>query len=120
MYVNDLEATRDFFIKYLNAVPGEMYHNPRTGLKTYFLSFGNECRLEIMSRPEINDGDKDIYRCGYNHIAFSLGSKEQVDRLTAKLKTDGFEIISGPRTTGDGYYESCFKDAEGNLIELSE
>ena len=38
------------------------------------------------------------------HIAFSVGSKEKVDVLTARLKADEYKVVSGPRTTGDGYY----------------
>ena len=45
--------------------------------------------------------------------------KEKVDELTAKLKEDGYEIISGPRITGDGYYESCVVEIEGNQIEIT-
>ena len=53
------------------------------------------------------------------HIAFSLGSKERVDELTAQMKQDGYEVISGPRTTGDGYYESCIIGVERNQIEIT-
>ena len=42
-----------------------------------------------------------------------------MDALTARLKADGYEVISGPRITGDGYYESCIATVEGNLIELT-
>ena len=42
-----------------------------------------------------------------------------MDALTERLKVDGFEVVDGPRMTGDGYYESCFVDAEGNQIELT-
>ena len=42
-----------------------------------------------------------------------------MDRLTARLKADGYEVVSGPRTTGDGYYESCIVTTEGNQIELT-
>ena len=59
-------------------------------------------------------------RTGYAHIAFSVGSKEKVDELTAQLKADGYEAVSGPRTTGDGYYESCMVAIEGNQIEITE
>jgi lactoylglutathione lyase len=47
-----------------------------------------------------------------------VGSKEQVDCLTERLRSAGYEVISGPRTTGDGYYESCIIDIEGNQIEI--
>ena len=67
----------------------------------------------------MTDLPKDLVRTGYVHIAFSVGSKEKVDALTAQLKSDGYEIVSGPRTTGDGYYESCIVAIEGNQIEIT-
>ena len=63
--------------------------------------------------------DKPLNRTGYAHIAFSVGSKEKVDELTERLKSDGFEVESGPRSTGDAYYESCVVAIEGNLIEIT-
>ena len=119
MYVSYLEAAKDFFIKYFGAVPNEGYHNEKTGFCSYFLSFDDGARLEIMNSPLLENGEKSVCAAGYAHIAFSLGSKEAVDELTEKLKADGFEVISGPRTTGDGYYESAIIGFEGNLIEIT-
>lgn len=119
IYVNDLEAAKDFFVKYFAAVPGEIYRNEKTGFSSYFLGFENGAKLEIMNRPEIKKEEKPILKSGYAHLAFSLGSKSAVDELTKKLKTDGFEITNGPRTTGDGFYESAFIGIEGNIIELT-
>lgn len=119
MYVTDLEAVKDFFVKYFDAKSNNGYHNLKTNFRSYFLSFDDGARLEIMNRPQIVDSIKDINRTGYIHIAFSLGSSEKVDQLTAKLQSDGYEVISAPRTTGDGYYESCIVDLEGNQIELT-
>ena len=67
----------------------------------------------------MSDISKDLARTGYIHIAFSVGSKERVDSLTAQPQTDGYEVVSGPRTTGDGYYESCVVGIEGNQIEIT-
>ena len=119
LYVNDLEGARKFFMKYLGAQSNDGYHNPRTNFRSYFLSFDDGARLEIMNKPEMPDLPKDLARTGYAHIAFSVGSKEKVDVLTAQLKADGYEVISGPRTTGDGYYESCIVAIEGNQIEIT-
>ncbi|MCR4694742.1 MAG: VOC family protein [Pseudobutyrivibrio sp.] len=119
MYVNNLEAARDFFVKYLDGKSNEGYHNKNTDFRSYFISFDDGARLEIMNKPEMVDDKKSLNRTGYIHLAFSLGSKERVDELTARLKQDGYEIVSGPRTTGDGYYESCLVVFEGNQIELT-
>ena len=89
-------------MKYFNATANECYHNKKTDFRSYFLSFDNGARLEIMNKPQMKDDEKSLNRTGFVHIAFSLGSKKAVDELTEKLKNDGYEIISGPRTTGDG------------------
>lgn len=120
MYVNDLEKAKDFFVRYFDGKANEGYHNKTTDFRSYFLSFEDGARLELMQRPEMADAEKALYRTGYAHIAFSLGSKEAVDRLTKRLQADGYVVISGPRTTGDGYYESCIIGIEGNQIEITE
>ena len=119
MYVNDLEKTRDFFIKYFDAKSNDGYHNQTTGFRSFFLSFEDGARIEIMNKPKMEDIEKGLLRTGYIHIAFNVGSKEKVDELTEKIKSAGYEIISGPRTTGDGYYESCLIGIEGNQIEIT-
>ena len=101
LYVNDLEAAKDFFVRYLDAVPNE------------------GARLELMNKPGMSDLPKPAVRTGYAHIAFSVGSREKVKELTARLKADGYEVLSGPRITGDGYYESCVLAVEGNQIEIT-
>ncbi len=119
LYVNNLKETRYFFMKYLDAKSNDGYHNSKTNFRSYFLTFDGDTRLEIMNKPEMPDFPKEPARTGYAHIAFSVGSKEKVDALTAKLKNDGYKVISGPRTTGDGYYESCIVAIEGNQIEIT-
>ena len=116
----DLEMMREFFVHYFNGVSNEMYHNPRTGLKTYMLSFENsDTRLELMTRPEVEEEKENIYRQGFIHMSFSVGSEQSVDDLTKILKEDGYHVLSGPRTTGDGYYESCIEGPEKILIEIT-
>ena len=119
MYVHDLEAAKDFFIKYFGARVNDGYHNKTTDFKSYFLTFEGGARLEIMNKPDMKDFEKDTARTGYIHIAFSVGSMEKVDSLTEELKAEGYDVLSGPRTTGDGYYESCIIGIEGNQIEIT-
>lgn len=119
MYVTDLEKAKDFFVTYFSAKSNEGHHNISTNFRSHFLSFENGARLEIMNKPNVEDPEKVLARTGFIHIAFSLGSKEAVDALTDRLKTDGYPVISGPRTTGDGYYESCIIGIEDNLIEIT-
>ena len=120
LWVKDLEGAKDFFIKYFGAIPNEGYHNGKTGFRSYFLSFDDGARLEIMSSPLFEESEKSVYRSGYAHVAISLGSKAAVDELSERFKADGFKILSGPRTTGDGYYESAIIGFEGNVVEITE
>lgn len=119
MYVNDLEGAKEIFEKYFHAVPNDLYHNKKTGFRSYFLSFDDGARLEIMNKEVMDDLEKPLNRTGYAHLTFALGSKEAVDELTKIFKEDGYEVISGPRTTGDGYYESCILGFENNQIEIT-
>lgn len=52
MYVNDPDAARDFFIKYLGARSNDGYRNPNTGFRSYFLSFDGGARLTAKLRVE--------------------------------------------------------------------
>jgi lactoylglutathione lyase len=119
LYVNDLEAARDFFVQYFGASSNTGYHNKTSHFCSYFLSFTDGARLEIMNKPQMEDTEKGLSRTGYIHLAFRVGSKEKVDTLTGDLAKAGYAVISGPRTTGDGYYESCIIGIEGNQIEIT-
>lgn len=118
VYYKDLEKAKIFFSEYFGASAGELYRNEKTGFSSYFLTFDNGCRLEIMNRSEVCAG-KSCPVGGLHHIAFSVGTKEVVDSLTERMRHDGYTVIGEPRVTGDGYYESVISDTEGNLIELT-
>ncbi len=119
MYVQDLEKTRQFYEMYFGAKSNDMYYNKITGFKSYFLTFKMGSRLEIMTAPNLTEKSSNNKSLGFIHLAFSMGSKEKVLELTERLRDDGFEICSEPRTTGDGYFESCVCDPEGNLVEIT-
>jgi len=118
VYVKDLEKTKEFYMKYFGAISNTCYHNQKTGLKTYFLTFKCGGRLEIMSKPDITPEYVCDEHLGYIHLAFSTGSEDSVDILTNLLRNDGYTVYSEPRLTGDGYYESCVSDPDGNRIEI--
>ena len=120
LYCKDLEEMRNFFIKYFEARSNDQYHNPRTGLRTYILTFPDgDARLELMQRPDTIDVDPSMPNIGFIHLSFSLGSRQAVDEKTKELQHDGFTIVSGPRTTGDGYYETAFLGPEGIQLEIT-
>ena len=121
LFCRDLEQMRQFFIDYFDARSNEQYHNPRTGLRTYILSFTEgSTRLELMQRPDVQDADPSQPAIGYVQLSFAVGSRKGVDLLTRRLAADGYTVTSGPRTTGDGYYESSIVGPEGIQIEVTE
>ncbi|WP_153798040.1 VOC family protein [Foetidibacter luteolus] len=122
IYCADLEKMKDFYVTYFGGKAGEKYHNPVKKFTSYFISFSGGCRLELMHKPHLADNMNELldeYR-GLVHFAISVGSKEQVDALTERLRQDGYAVKGEPRTTGDGYYESVVADPEYNRIEITE
>lgn len=121
LWTNHLEEMKDFYIKFFNAKPNEKYINSKKNFESYFLSFDNGTRLELMTIINKNfiENIPIDENTGYTHISFSAGSKEKVDELTEQLRNEGYKIFDGPRTTGDGYYETKTVDFDGNIIEIT-
>jgi len=118
LWVQDLERLRDFYVTVLGGQSGERYQNPRTGFTSYFISFGEGCRMELMQRPGLGERAPGQAH-GYAHIALALDGRPSVDAAVEGLRHRGVAVESGPRVTGDGYYEAVILDPEGNRIELT-
>ena len=116
--LKDIDKVCEFYRKYFGGVVHPIYHNPAKQFTSRFVTFDDGARLEIMHRPDI-DALFHVEHLGYAHLSFSVGSKEEVDRLTKEMSTDGIQVVGQPRTTGDGYYESVILDPEGNRVEIT-
>lgn len=121
IWTKNLEVLRAFYESYFQARSGGKYFNPHTRFESYFLQFSSGARLELMKMPGMlaslsKTGSRYI---GLAHIAISVGSRGKVDELTKRLEEAGFTILSQPRTTGDGYYESVVLDPDNNQIEIT-
>ena len=121
IWTHDLERLRNFYETYFAGRANTKYVNPRKQFESYFLTFANGARLELMQMPGVPLSKNDVEQqfTGYIHIAFSAGSQEAVDALTDRLRRDGYRVLDGPRTTGDGYYESVVLDPDENRIEIT-
>lgn len=121
LWTAELERARAFYAVWFGAEAGAPYHNPRTGFRSYFLRLGDGARVELMQRPDIapRTHGPEHETLGYAHLALALGSAAEVDALTERMRAAGVPVLSAPRRTGDGYYESVVLDPDGNRLELT-
>ncbi len=115
-----IERLKLFYENYFGARAGSLYINKEKGFRSYFLSFDQGARLEIMQMEGIPVSKNSAYQqfTGLIHMAFALESQAAVNKLTERLEKDGFEIIGPPRITGDNYYESVVLDPDNNRVEI--
>jgi lactoylglutathione lyase len=120
VWTTDLERLRAFYERYFGARAGAHYRSAtRAGFASYFLEFSDGgCRLELMSGPGLA-ATAGAPAVGYAHIALTIGSRADVEALTERMRRDGIRVVSAPRQTGDGYFESVVEDPDGNLVEIA-
>jgi lactoylglutathione lyase len=121
IWTDNIELLRNYYVSFFEGQSNEMYINPKTQFQSYFISFESGARLEIMSMPNIPENTNDTINAqhkGIIHIAFSVATKQEVDAKAALLQANGFELLNGPRVTGDGYYEFVTLDPDMNRLEV--
>ncbi len=121
IWCKDLEKMKNFYETHFGAISSEKYHNTTKNFQSYFLSFRDGPRLELMQKPDIhNSTNTENIEChGLIHFAMAVGTFENVNLKTHELREAGYKILGEPRTTGDGYYESIILDPENNRIEIT-
>lgn len=121
IWADDIELLKNFYISYFNFKASDFYHNPNKNFTSCFLYYDKDgAKIELMHKPGMNTPTSRGDFKGLAHFAISVGSKEKVNQLTEELRKDGYKILSEPRTTGDGFYESAVADPEGNYVEITE
>jgi lactoylglutathione lyase len=121
LWTNDLERCKRFYAQYFGATAGTNYVNLKKGFESCFLSFADGARIEAMRTTALAPVAfaPGAQRMGLTHLAIAVGSDQLVDELTQRIKDDGYQVLDGPRRTGDGYYESVVVDPDGNRIEIT-
>ncbi len=119
IWTGQLEALTAFYARFFSAHPGPPYRSATRPFESCFLRFPSGARLELMRLPALAPHAGPDPRVGLAHLAFSVGGRDAVDRLTAEVAAAGFTVEGQPRTTGDGYYESVVLDPDGNRVEIT-
>jgi lactoylglutathione lyase len=120
LWTTDIERCKTFYTSYFGATAGTPYVNPKKGFESCFLSFAEGARIEVMKTATLNPVviEPGAQRMGLTHFAISVDSDQLVDDLSLRLAQDGYQVIDGPRRTGDGCYESVVLDPDGNRVEI--
>jgi lactoylglutathione lyase len=122
IWTNDLEKLKDYYCTYFGGIPNNKYSNPEKNFSSYFLSFKGGARLEIMTMTGVPANANDTVHAqhqGIIHLAFGVETMEEVDAKALELSSAGYSILSGPRKTGDGYYEFETIDPDNNRLEVT-
>ncbi|WP_024554516.1 VOC family protein [Franconibacter helveticus 513] len=118
LWTNDIDAQAQFWADWFHGEAGELYVSKnRPGFMSRFVTLQEGATLELMSLPSLPGGPADKEHTGWAHIALNVGDKEAVEALATRAKEAGI-LLSGPRMTGDGFYEAVLKDPDGNLVEI--
>jgi lactoylglutathione lyase len=118
LWVRDIDTVAAFYVKYFGARVSALYQNPRKGFESRFVEFDSGARLELMTRGDVSQRST-VEQLGLAHVALTVGNEASVDALAARFVAEGVPPDSGPRRTGDGYYECVVRDPEGNLVEIA-
>lgn len=120
IWTKRLEDMRLFYVQIFDGKANPKYVNPKRNFSSYFISFENGARLELMTQPDIpeNKNDPSAQYQGIIHLAFYVDSIEAVDAMAVRVRAAGYPILSGPRQTGDGYYEFETFDPDQNRLEI--
>lgn len=119
LWTADLDVSVRFWTEHFGAVAGDEYRSRnRPGFRSRFVQLGEGARLEIMTGPWVSADEAATEAAGWAHVAVSLGSEAAVDALAVRLRA-AERLVSGPRRTGDGYYEAVARSPEGALVEIT-
>jgi lactoylglutathione lyase len=122
IWTNQLEIVKEYYQKYFGGQSNNKYTNEKKGFHSYFLTFTSGARLELMTMSDVPVNLNDTVHkqhLGIIHLAFGVDSMTEVETKAKELKGAGYPILSGPRKTGDGYYEFETLDPDNNRIEVS-
>jgi lactoylglutathione lyase len=122
IWTTQIDRMKEFYTRFFGGIPNNKYINNEKAFESYFLQFDSGARLELMYMPGIPENANDTVKAQYKgiiHLAFGAQSMKEVDTKARQLKAAGFAILSGPRITGDGYYEFETLDPENNRIEVT-
>jgi lactoylglutathione lyase len=120
LWTLDLDEAVAFWTTFFDAKAGAPYESKRrAGFQSRFVALSDGPTIELMTGPWLAPGPSVApEQIGWSHIAVSVQSREAVDALARRLADAGL-LLSQPRTTGDGFYETTARTPDGILIEIT-
>ena len=122
IWTDNLEELKEYYCHYFRGISNNKYTNSEKQFESYFLTFESGARLELMRMVGVPENQNDTVNTqhkGIIHLAFGVDTTQQVDQKAQELEQAGFQILSGPRKTGDGYYEFETLDPDNNRLEVT-
>lgn len=118
LWTRHLEVQQQFWREWFNADNNARYQSRnRPGFASFFMQLKQGATIELMTLPDLAEGQPGREVTGWAHIAISVDDEQQVDKMAARAAEKGI-LVASPRRTGDGFYEAILRDPDGNLIEL--
>ena len=74
IWVKDIENIKNFYVKYFNCKCNDKYINNKKGFESYFLSFENGSKIEIMNIKDINELNKENNFYGFARLEANIKS----------------------------------------------
>jgi len=126
--VRDLDVAAEFYDRLMPLLGFDPQKRTRATISTHdfeVVEYSHPRLAFAITSPRDRFKSENVHRRrpgALHHLAFRVGSREEVDELYARVKAIGAEIVSPPREypeyTPAGYYALFFKDLEGIKYEI--
>lgn len=115
-WTRQIETLEAFYATHFSAQV--LFRHAIGDFRCTFMSLDDSVKIELMSRTVIGDPDLSE-RVGYSHLSLEFDSKAQVNEITDRFLAAGIPIEKNKEQYDDGFYESSFRDPDGNIIEIA-
>ena len=87
IWTNDLEKMKSFYVDFFEMTSSAIYYNDKKEFSSYFLSFLDGVRIELMHRPDVSQlmSGCDV-KMGFAHFTFEKFCKNQFQSVFTRRR----------------------------------